>query len=828
MDSSLFLWLEKACELIYGEENAYEVQTLSLEGRIITVGSDVLGLPPRTELIDVVEKITSAIGMDLNVSMEQIILIEALLIVALSETCTDRVSYVNAIMEMDQSVQQELMIAIQGNLSRHGLYCADEDATVDCTSTIMCMSQGQSQGQSQGIADNFDDNYSSTTSTSTATTLRRNSKGSKYQSKGKSKDKGYKDISTTQICMSCSDNAEALTELRHQLAEALASSRQCEKALKSELAAQAGRLAEAELTVCEKEAAISDKEGEVDELHARLADLQNSSGAMVSLADEVQSLRDEVDVLKPEAKRAEALEEKLERLRTKLEELLPLKEQVRNESQAHKETLSKLLALETETESLRKCRIRVEEYKVQYAEATLQIDELTSRLAAQEEALRSSAGVALSSELGTERAGHRQAVCMLNEELKATQEQLRDAMRGVGVGEGVSELNPVLMMELERLRSENAGLKQKAEDSSEASLDRLSKQYADEKAKTNSLKSTLTATRDTLSASTAAVAQLKFRLMEVETSSMILRSELNETRGVAGAEYESIRFAWGSEVAQIRMTSKEALSRAAAEKSAMVIDYDKKVKALRNELTSLRKSLVDEQASRRVVEEEGTGLKSELEEQTKRLREMEADLDQERLKRRRVEREKKFHEAEALKLKTQSQSHDGVGIGGGDIEGILREMRTMQSQLDDAQDELKRLKSETESREQEEEEESTPVVGLRGQGPKRVLVSQASAAAISDRRIELLTRERRELLAKNLEDSREKMELSQKNLFLSNEVAALNAKVTKLNLERERAERKYIKALERRADGGGKRGEEENRGDANSDSGAAAVSFNFF
>ena len=126
MDSSLFLWLEKACELIYGEENAYEVQTLSLEGRIITVGSDVLGLPPRTELIDVVEKITSAIGMDLNVSMEQIILIEALLIVALSETCTDRVSYVNAIMEMDQSVQQELMIAIQGNLSRHGLYCADE------------------------------------------------------------------------------------------------------------------------------------------------------------------------------------------------------------------------------------------------------------------------------------------------------------------------------------------------------------------------------------------------------------------------------------------------------------------------------------------------------------------------------------------------------------------------------------------------------------------------------------------------------------------------------------------------------------------------------
>ena len=63
----------------------------------------------------------------------------------------------------------------------------------------------------------------------------------------------------------------------------------------------------------------------------------------------------------------------------------------------------------------------------------------------------------------------------LAEELAATTEKLREAERVGGVGEAMSELNPALMQELEKLRSEKADLLGKLDASSMDSLNRLEK-----------------------------------------------------------------------------------------------------------------------------------------------------------------------------------------------------------------------------------------------------------------------------------------------------------------------------------------------------------------
>ena len=61
---------------------------------------------------------------------------------------------------------------------------------------------------------------------------------------------------------------------------------------------------------------------------------------------------------------------------------------------------------------------------------------------------------------------------------------------------------------------------------------------------------------------------------------------------------------------------------------------------------------------------------------------------------------------------------------------------------------------------------------------------------VIDKRVEQLTREKRELLSKNLEENKERMEVSQKLIVSEREVRTLKAKVTKMTLEKERGERR--------------------------------------
>ena len=59
-----------------------------------------------------------------------------------------------------------------------------------------------------------------------------------------------------------------------------------------------------------------------------------------------------------------------------------------------------------------------------------------------------------------------------------------------------------------------------------------------------------------------------------------------------------------------------------------------------------------------------------------------------------------------------------------------------------------------------------------------------------DKRVEQLTREKRDLLSKNLEENKERVEVSQKLIASEREIRTLKSKITKMTLEKERAERR--------------------------------------
>jgi hypothetical protein len=248
---------------------------------------------------------------------------------------------------------------------------------------------------------------------------------------------------------------------------------------------------------------------------------------------------------------------------------------------------------------------------------------------------------------------------------------------------------------------------------------------------------------------------------------------------------------------------------------------------------------VVEKGKRKIAEiqEEHT---SALDIESRKANSLAADVEEEKLKRRRVDRERRFYESEMQKYKSQLQVASASGGGSSlEVEGAIKEMKVMQAQLDASQIEAKRLREqiallENAPRDSQsvgsqhrnslsdralhidsntEVENKTQLLSSRPQRV-RVATSHEKASTVShstaskkddnisayveqtellERRIEQMTRERREMISKNLEENKEKMEMSQKLLQSEREFATLKAKMTKITLEKERLERRIAK-----------------------------------
>ena len=807
-DKSVFKWLEAACEFIYGED-AYEVATLSKEGRLIALGMELFQLPPRSELSAVCVALSSDLGLEVADGLKLRVIVECILLHAVSERCRDQQQFVGTIMELEGKVQKDLMGVIQNNLEGYHL----KKLTPSTSKRERVTEEGE-EGEGMVMVED-----AALSSSSSSSSLR---------------------LEMAETCMACVESTERLATLEEEYKSAVATVRELgakEARLRSDFAAHTNKLVETELTVCEKEETIRDKQAEMSALQTQLAELKGVMGAKTALVEELSKLRDEVDILRPEAQRAGRADEKLQTLRERVDELVPLKEQIKDEAAAHKETHMKLLEAEGEVDELKKFRSQVEEYKGQFAEATIRADELAMQLGAREEELKRLS--AHHSMVSDGNGGRRQEAEMLSTELELTRAQLRSAAAGGGggIGEGLTELNPILMQELDRLRSENKDFKGKLDATSLESLDKLTKQLADEGAKAKSLHAKWSDTKNLLSAALAKISHLELVAARLEMDLVTERALGREVCNMAASDMEAAQGAWFHAHAHMQREHATTSAYALQQHTTAVTELRALLQGAEDVGTSLHMSLQSMTDTRDGLEEKLAQTLGEMdrqrrkaedatEEKTKRIRGLEADVDEERLKRRRVEREKKIHETESHRYKMQSQAvvadGGGGGSGGMSVDAALKELTAMQTQLDTANSEVRRLRAQGGGSDGGDEDGAPGRRATHGSlrsgasGAVRIRAAPAGGGdmesapmngsvgpngsdGVADRRMDQLLKERREMIAKGLQESKVNMEVQQKLLAREKEITLLKSKNTKLMLEKERLDRKYTKLVEAQA-----------------------------
>ncbi len=239
-----------------------------------------------------------------------------------------------------------------------------------------------------------------------------------------------------------------------------------------------------------------------------------------------------------------------------------------------------------------------------------------------------------------------------------------------------------------------------------------------------------------------------------------------------------------------------------------------------------------------------------LNQEAQRIMNLTADLESEVNKRRKIERLKKMYETENQRHKMQLQAM-GVSAGdnngnsgvvmasGGDYQMAVKELKLMQEQLDIANQEIVNLKNQlstSRSSSMNDVEHTITInpnntspaastlsnvksrgmtravrlIGPAGAGnPSMVsnitpsnmhtthqMMTYLEQAELNDKRVEQLSREKRELLSRSLEENKEKMELSQKLLVMDKENTQLKSELRKMTLDKERIERRYLKVIE--------------------------------
>lgn len=872
MESSLVSFLE-AADGSDGADGRDSVEIL-----LCRVGSHVLGLP-RGSLLSLQQLRQEFANHFGRPSMAAVLsegplsmTIEACLCVAVSERNADRTAVVQSIMGMGDEDRVNLMLAIKSNMSDSAYSEEEEEGGADDSSNVV-MSSSAPLGECGGGGDDDDEEEESFDECNASmATIPVNENGEMEllnDGDDRMQDGGGEEEFDTMMdltqqpsplppmrasffektaaismvagkCKPCANKDSALKQLTADLEAALSKAHDVEIRLKGEIAAEKNKLVDSELQIIDREQQLNQKDQDVSAAKKRISELEAQLAKHTSSSQELMRLQDEVDVLRPKAEKADQAEVQIERLRSRLEELVDVRQQLKSETAAHTETYQRLMACEAEIESLHACRKQLEEYRAQYTESLLQVDELTKRLAQRDaevarymqdnESLGGTCGASL---MQTQH---------LVQELRATAEQLRQVERSNGIGEGMTEFNPALMQELTKLRKENTEMAGKLDATSLESLTRLEKELTDQRCMVSSLQQKLFDTKDSLSLALATIVQLNSRISALEGEKRDMLREAAEAQSMELEHQETVLRQRNHTETLSRKRQRDALALAQCGHAAVTFELSHELQETGSKLTNTTatlqevtfsknelqeanaKTLTELQHAREVHEQEVCRHAAEttemsathsgaMEREAARLRDLEVDLEEERHKRRKVEREKKFFESEAKNNKNQLLVAGGAGGGGGgiEVESALRELKTMQTALDAANAEIAALRAAGCSSAAQATEgpgsssgTSTAAGGLSSR-PLRVKTgaereSTASATATTaasfsnyfehnglvEKRLEQADRERRQLIAQNLEESKNKMELQQKLLMSEKEVAALKREKSKLTLEKER------------------------------------------
>lgn len=579
---------------------------------------------------------------------------------------------------------------------------------------------------------------------------------------------------TMDACEECGNYEKRIKQLQSEIAQNEQKFEEELKEIKQSLLSKENKLLDEEVVLLQKDSEIFTLQKQLAELQSQLQDYHELRVESIEMKAKLAKYQDEVQIFQERTDKFSQLESSYNKLRDKYEELVEMKQQLKSETSSHQVTYSKLIEAEKELEELRKLKPMLETYRSELSEKSILLDDVRYQLTQKETLSRN-----LQEKLDHLQRNHSSMMEereQLSSQLSYTSEELRTQQRGSGIGEGVSEFNPILMQELMKLREENASLQSQLQATSVETLERLSKENADLSAINQSLIEKWNTTKSDLQQAREQIASLESDLAKTKMDYEMYLMTLKQDHASA---IESLQ----GELKQTKEQAETSLRET-------IENHQRLVEQLRDQ-HSAEISVMQTEREREV---------DLMKQQLERLG---IDLEEEKNKRRKVERLKKLFESESQRQKLQLSAlqNGSQGLGGSesaDLQTAAKEMKTMQEQLNAAQAEIHTLKALL---------ENSASAGSSGGNAKGLKGSSNSASAsssvmihtylehaeVTDKRIEQLEREKRDILSRSLEDNKEKMELSQKLLFMDKENHSLKTEIRKMTLEKERLERKLLK-----------------------------------
>ena len=520
-------WLDSAVRVCTGKELD---ESWCITERCKIVGQHILSLDQKATIEDVQQELhaiygTSCVSNDISI-------IDFLLVHAVSEDCQGRCEFLEGIMNLEDEAQLYLMQVIQDHHCR-----ANSD-------------------QNESVVVDTPTSLAGALSVS-AYHLERNIRTLDYCS---------------DTCTACIDKDALVKRLQQEVKFLITTSGDEIRRLKEESGVQASQVYDLDQDLLEKQRIIFENNillKEAEEVKVKYEQMVERNENLERLMLELQ---DEVDVASSLTAKLDVAEGQVERLRAKLEELVDIKQQLTKESASHSATHDKLLVAERDVNELRKYKVQVEQYRAHLAETSIETEELKTRL-------QGSQGetIALREEIATLRGDQpelRRQIQSLEEEIRVTAEQLRGKGSIFGIGEGMSELNPALMQELNRLKSENRDLFEKLDQSEVDKLESLRKEIADTTCMNESLTKKWIATKDALVEAERETNSLSHRLHDKEAECLTLRVQIAEQSRMHEEDTFTCALQHSNELAVLRRQHRDVLGLMHQGHDAVLCVYD--------------------------------------------------------------------------------------------------------------------------------------------------------------------------------------------------------------------------------------------------------------
>eukprot|EP01039_Chlorochromonas_danica_P005224 gene5224-5755_t len=702
----------------FNEDNMVEVDGAEQAAIIISVAAVLLDLSPTITLEEVIHQLITVHPTCSTLTSSSLLeeIAEVLLFHAVSEHCAHRADCVQLILSLDEDSQLYLMETIKQYISKQPDEVQEED-----------------EEEEEAVSDPL----AGSTSSSSAT------------------------------CAQCAHLTHHLDLLRAEVGNQAKAFEKEVNEFKRRLAMESSRLEDCEGLLFQKEQLMADLQKQFDSQGDELKEAKKAQYELIQLQHMLTTLQDEVEVLRPQADRADLLENNLNKLRERLEEMSEVKQQLKVEVNGHQETYSKLVAAELELSELRGLKAQIEQYRSELAEVMITNEDYLKRLEGQSYRIRELEAMNDHLASGQEQQYRQQR--SLTQELQQTSEQLRTQTRYQGIGEGISELNPILMQELHKLRTENADLIAKIARCSTDSLMQLEKEIGDVKCINSNLQQKWSQTKDQLQAAEAMIVLLNEQLCTERQAAKEQIQSLQENMQTLQSQYESRLAVETQRVMTISgELEEEVLKRRRLERTKRLLD------------TELQRLKVQLNGANSAGEGGCLPLSGDYALAAKEMKSMQEQIDQQQIEIASLKQQLHCSGAMAMAVAADSSSvpvgtkrplqpcvGGSEGIGATPTSGLrARALRSANAQT---------------------------VGGSATASASQSIQSFIEQTELNEKKLEQLNREKREILSKSLEDNKEKMELGQKLVIAEKENIFLKNELRKVRLEKERLERKLMK-----------------------------------